>query len=325
VAKVSQIKDPTNTSKGEKRKLDLVVTPGTTSEPSILPSQSNYLLTIKEGISIETGKTKYAICLVEASLGEYAICEFEDDKYYNSLTALLLRVKPIEIVYENTVIDKNILKLFKRHCPDAILVPANPGSDFWEAGKARKYIEKSKYFGEKLASYPSILQTSWENDLILSCIGATLCYLIKLNILREDGSDLVCQNMSHFDIHGSNTTLILDSVTLRNLEVLENRYRKPEGSLLWLLDHTHTKFGKRLLRKWISFPLRNPAQINERLDAVQDLIQLISIKEFDVQVIKALKSLPDLERDIARLFSGKSSLKLFMSVLTGFQSVQVFF
>ena len=43
-------------------------------------------------------------------------------------------------------------------------------------------------------------------------------------------------------------------------------------SLLWLLDHTRTPFGARLLRSWVAHPLRDAALIGERLDAVQELL-----------------------------------------------------
>lgn len=43
------------------------------------------------------------------------------------------------------------------------------------------------------------------------------------------------------------------------------------GSLLWLMDHTKTAMGGRLMRSWIAHPLRSVPLINDRLDAVQEL------------------------------------------------------
>ena len=58
----------------------------------------------------------------------------------------------------------------------------------------------------------------------------------------------------------------------RQLEILHNSDTGAEhGSLLWLLDHTMTVFGGRLLRSWVAHPLRDAALIQERLDAVQEL------------------------------------------------------
>ena len=56
------------------------------------------------------------------------------------------------------------------------------------------------------------------------------------------------------------------------LEVLRNSEDGGErGSLLYLLDHTRTPMGGRLLRHWIAHPLRHAPSIEDRLDAVQEL------------------------------------------------------
>ena len=56
------------------------------------------------------------------------------------------------------------------------------------------------------------------------------------------------------------------------LEVLRNSEDGGErGSLLWLLDHTRTPMGGRLLRHWTAHPLRHAPSIQARLDAVQEL------------------------------------------------------
>lgn len=58
----------------------------------------------------------------------------------------------------------------------------------------------------------------------------------------------------------------------RQLEILHNSETGAEhGSLLWLLDHTLTVFGGRLLRSWVAHPLRDADAIQERLDAVEEL------------------------------------------------------
>ncbi len=62
----------------------------------------------------------------------------------------------------------------------------------------------------------------------------------------------------------------------RQLEILHNNDDGRErGSLLWLLDHTRTPFGSRLLRSWVAHPLRDAARIAERLDAVEELARAI--------------------------------------------------
>ena len=52
-----------------------------------------------------------------------------------------------------------------------------------------------------------------------------------------------------------------------------------KGSLLWLMDHTKTPFGGRLLRNWVAHPLTNQQRINERLDAVEEMVDAGSAME----------------------------------------------
>lgn len=70
-----------------------------------------------------------------------------------------------------------------------------------------------------------------------------------------------------------------------------------QGTLLHCIDYTCTAFGRRLLKKWVSAPLCNVVEINERLDAITDLIERPSIL---LEVKEKLKSLPDLERLLRR-------------------------
>ena len=66
----------------------------------------------------------------------------------------------------------------------------------------------------------------------------------------------------------------------RQLEVLRNNDDGSEkGSLLWLMDHTKTPFGGRLLRNWVAHPLTNRQRINERLDAVDEMVAAGSAME----------------------------------------------
>ena len=79
---------------------------------------------------------------------------------------------------------------------------------------------------------------------------------------------------------------MIDVTNLRQLEVLRNSEDGSEhGSLLWLLSHTSTSFGRRLLRYWVSRPLRSRDRILERLDAVEELLETASapaLSEFTI-------------------------------------------
>lgn len=84
--------------------------------------------------------------------------------------------------------------------------------------------------------------------------------------------------------------MILDSQALQHLEIFETAAGEV-GSLFEKIDRTKTKFGKRLFRKWMTSPLLNTYQINQRLDAIQDLREIGN----DIERIQTVfGKLPDL-------------------------------
>ena len=98
--------------------------------------------------------------------------------------------------------------------------------------------------------------------------------------------------------------MALDESTRRNLELTETmRGREVKGSLLDVLDGTLTPMGGRLLRCRLGRPLLDIAQINERLDAVQTMVEETELR---LQARDALRGIGDLERWIYRIAQGKA-------------------
>ena len=98
--------------------------------------------------------------------------------------------------------------------------------------------------------------------------------------------------------------MALDESTRRNLELTETmRGREVKGSLLDVLDGTLTPMGGRLLRRRLGRPLLDIAQINERLDAVQTMVEETELR---LQARDALRGIGDLERWIYRIAQGKA-------------------
>lgn len=94
-----------------------------------------------------------------------------------------------------------------------------------------------------------------------------------LDHLRPFGLQAVLRQGASFRPFSAVAELSLSPNTLRQLEILRNSDDGGEkGSLLWLLDRTLTAPGARLMRHWVSRPLRDVAAINARLDAVEELL-----------------------------------------------------
>ena len=91
----------------------------------------------------------------------------------------------------------------------------------------------------------------------------------------------------------------LDLTARRNLELCETmRSKEKKGSLLWVLDHTKTSMGKRLLKSYIEQPLIKPAAIIARLDAVEELTENLILLD---ELTAALDGVYDLERLMTRV------------------------
>ncbi len=101
--------------------------------------------------------------------------------------------------------------------------------------------------------------------------------------------------------------MTMDPFTRRNLELVETvRDRTKKGSLFWLLDHTVTAMGARMLRRWIEKPLMNEARLQERLEAVEHLTNSFILRE---EIKQALKEIYDLERLVGRISYGNANAK----------------
>ena len=106
--------------------------------------------------------------------------------------------------------------------------------------------------------------------------------------------------------------MVLDGATRRNLELVARaRDGKRQGSLLAVLDKTKTAMGARTIKRYIEQPLQDPDKINQRLDAVEELV-LDKISRD--KLLSALSSARDLERLAGRLAYGMATPKDLYSI-----------
>ena len=91
--------------------------------------------------------------------------------------------------------------------------------------------------------------------------------------------------------------MVLDGITIRNLELVPGPSGDGEGTLLARLDSCLTPMGKRTLRHWVVSPLLQSNSIKQRQLAVRELMQLHEVGHLRTQ----LKKIPDLERLISKI------------------------
>ncbi len=246
VAICEQLTDPKESKGLVERDIIRVVTPGTVIEQSMLEEKrSNYIL------GVVTQKNRAGVAFCDVSTGEFCLYQIEDAK--TRLADELARLSPSEIVTPDAV-------SFRLEQPEMASRTSNPGEDrfaYQTAARAmqehfRKSIEEMGFTGQKLA---------------ICAAGGLLSYL------TETQKNALC-HISEARAYHSEQYMTLDRVAMRNLELTESLHEKGrKGTLLDVLDQTKTSMGSRCLRGWIERPLYEAAAINERLDAVQELVE----------------------------------------------------
>lgn len=285
VAVCEQLEDP-KTAKGlVKRDVIRVITPGTVVENSMLDESSNNYIA-----SVFVDGEQVGVCFCDVSTGELQATEFLGDREDQKLINEVGRFAPREILLNKAAADIERLMYFLREKLQCAVNVVD--EEFFAGGEAPQVI--CRQFGAKslqelgLAEKPSLSQALY----------SLLEYLYST---QKAGTDRITQLILYSD----NQYMHLDLYARRNLELTETlRSKERRGTLLWVLDRTKTAMGKRLIRSYIENPLTNPALINKRLNAVQELYGDMMLRG---DVREMLTGLFDMERIMTRIIFGNAN------------------
>ncbi|KAK7902181.1 hypothetical protein WMY93_018950 [Mugilogobius chulae] len=316
---------PTKFDKVVKREVCRIITKGTQTY-SVLDgapseSQSKFLLSLKEKAEEESsGRCRtYGVCFVDTSVGHFYVGQFEDDRHCSRLRTLIAHYPPAEVLFEKGNPSVETRKIFKASLSAALQEGLNSSSQFWDAQKTLKTLSEEDYFsenGDKVNTCNSLLPPLLKNMTSESdslCLTPKDCLvdqelLSMANFEEYVPVDVELEKASGAASFFSQTRqrMVLDGVTLANLEIFQNGSGGSEGTLLEVLDTCSTPFGKRLLKQWLCAPLCNAKSIRDRLDAVEDLM---GAQAQASEVSELLKKLPDLERLLSKIHSIGTPLK----------------
>ena len=279
VAICEQIGDPK--AKGlTKREVIKIITPGTVmNESALTSSKNNYITLIYEenhaiylaGADISTGECFYSI------YDGPDRCQLLFDELYRLMMPELLLIKPFS--YEGEL--KNFLSLRLNNC----LVN--------ELTEITSQVEDLMLQHFDVHNRP-------DNKIAHKAIATLLEYLHET--VKTDLTHL--NKLTYLD---SSKSLFIDTYTLRNLEITRNlRDGGKKDTLYDFLDFTKTAMGSRLLRKWLEYPLLSPKKINDRLDAVANLVSDFSLRN---NLREQLKEIYDFERLLTRMEVGTANAR----------------
>ncbi|HLP14851.1 MAG TPA: DNA mismatch repair protein MutS [Bacteroidota bacterium] len=285
VAVCEQIEDPKVAQGIVKRDVIEVVTPGVAFSDKVLEQkQNNYLVSIALPSAIAASGETIGFSYVDISTGEFGVTEVT----LRELADQIISFTPAEILVQKR--DKDTLqRLLASTSTHAIYTTI----DDWVLQYDYGYETLLRHFKtQSLKGFGIDSMT-----LGVMAAGAVMHYL----------NETQKSNLSHIQKilpFSTSDAIVLDVATKRNLEITSSFGGTSEGTLFSVIDRTNTPMGARLLKRWISQPLKDLSRINWRLDGVSCLVALASVRE---ELIGQLSEIGDMERLIAKIATGRAN------------------
>jgi DNA mismatch repair protein MutS len=296
VAICDQVEDP-RTAKGlVKREIVRVVSPGTLTDAQYLDAREPaFLLSIFES-RIGTGaagspgdesrhrsEPVWGVALLDLSTGEFSCAEYAGVAGVQALRDEISVLRPREVV---APIGLDVAGALNGVSGALTVTRVEPWTFEHEAAR-RTLLEQLRASGLEGFGLEAHLPA-------VSAAGALLHYL-------HDTQKADLAHVRALSLKTAADCVLIDAITLKNLEVVESMDGGREGTLLHEIDRTITPMGGRLLRSWLLRPLVSLDRIRDRLDAVEEF----AFRSTDRGKFGSLlKAVHDLERLVARAALG---------------------
>ncbi len=291
VAICEQVEDPKDAVGIVNREVIRVITPGTVIDDNALEeNENNFLISIY--IEENSDKVNVGLAFVDISTGEFGVTQFSSDKEYIKLFEEVSRLDPVECIMpdellKNTYLVNGLIKRF-----NCLSINSVDDSAFIYENAYKKITQhfnnEPLFFGLK------------DQLLSIQSAGGILEYLYQTQ-------KTTLKNINSLQIIEPLEFMTIDMNTRRNLELVKSlRDGSKMGTLIWVLDQTLTAMGGRLLKSWIVQPLLQKEKIEERLDAVENLLTNIIMRK---ELRDNFKKIYDLERLMSKISYGTANAR----------------
>ncbi|MFO7655543.1 MAG: DNA mismatch repair protein MutS [Bacteroidales bacterium] len=273
VAICEQLEDPKLAKKIVKRGITEMITPGVTFNDNVLEHKENNFLAC-----LHLENKAAGIAFLDISTGEF----FTAEGSYEYIDKLLGNFSPKEVLYE-----RGKQKIFHEYFANRYYTFKLEDWVFAADGARQKLLRHFQ---------TTSLKGFGVNELELGTIaaGAVLQYL---ELIQQRN----IQHISSLSRIEEGYYVWLDKFTVRNLELFQS-INEGAKTLVDIMDKTITPMGSRMLRRWVSFPLKEVQLINERLNIVEYCIKNSGFTE---AIKDQLSIVGDLERIISKVATGK--------------------
>ena len=295
VAICEQMQDPATTKGLVERDITRIVTPGTVTESCMLDESKNNYMACVYG---EGGKFGLAFC--DVSTGAFFVTVCADGP---AAASELGRFSPSEVIRGGSGVNEPILEdaLFRRL---SCCVDEGKPEQF-DLTASEELLER--HFGSSLAQLGI-------TGLPAAIIAAGTLLQTLLTLQKND-----LAHIRELQYYTTGRFMELDMDARRNLELTETmRSKEKKGTLLWVLDKTHTAMGGRLIRSWLEKPLLDPIEIGRRQSAVEELVSAPICRG---ELIEALKDVTDLERVMTRIVTGTVNCRDLLGLARGLRAL----
>ena len=286
VAICEQTEDPASAKGIVKREVIQIVTPGTVISSSMLDeNENNYIA------SVVADDRAIGLSYCDVSTGEIRLTSIKGSGMAESLINELVKINAREIVLDETtgqLLDADNMKNITGAYFNVL------AASYYEPYAVRSAILRQ-------FDVSALLGLGIEEDSASeAALGALLIYL-------HETQKKSLGHIAQLNVYSMGQNMSLDKATIKNLELTETLFEKKiRGSLLGVLDKTHTAMGSRKLKQWIKEPLNDVTAINDRLDAVEALLDQVIIRN---NIKESLKRVYDFERLTGRIACGTANGK----------------
>ena len=273
VAICEQLEDPKLTKKIVKRGIIELITPGVSLNDNVLEHKENNFLA-----SIHFDKSLAGVAFLDISTGEFLVAEGT----FDYVDKLLNNFQPKEVLYEkryqNEFLEYFGNKFYSYKLDDWIFNYDNSEK------KLLKHFQTKTLKGFGIQDYSSGITAA----------GAILQYLEITEHIHID-------HITSISRIEEDRYVWLDKFSIRNLELFQS-IQEGGKTLLEVIDHTISPMGGRMLKRWLSMPLKEIQPINERLNIVEYLVKNIEIRE---SIGEHIRTIGDLERLASKIAVGR--------------------
>ena len=295
VAICEQTEDPAAAKGLVQRDITRIITPGTVTESCMLEESRNNYIACLYGES-----KKFGLAFCDVSTGAFFCTVCADAQ---AAASELGRFAPAEVIRDGadtrcSAINE-VLFHHLRCCVDEGL-PAG-----FTCEQAEALLEN--HFGLPMAQ--------------LGLAGLSAAIMASGALLKQllfvQKNDL--KHIRQLQYYTTGLFMELDIDARRNLELTETmRSKEKKGTLLWVLDKTHTAMGGRMLRSWLEKPLLDAVEIGRRQSAVEDLVNATVVRG---ELQEALKGVTDLERVMTRIVTGTVNCRDLLGLACGLRAL----